>query len=294
MVAVKKLAMYLIPLVVLVILVMAYYSDEGMFGKLKSGTDDVEKYLPNIDFGAEEVEAIKPTIPKAHQKAVDSLVSTMKEMRDSKNKNCFANYGSLPDLGEQGTSLRFTSDSDKVLLTITGGAGGIQEVGIEEIEGIKLCVIAGTKIVADNFVESFINDKEWDEKKKGIKENHFQEVSEIRIYNLARLSSKISGVTYNVIKVPEFGTKAVNDIDNFEDGGYLYTPDNKHICFFPTSYFSNDEDGLNDDIFKITQGGNSIPQLLYLKKLKLCKEEVAIEPVLDENGLQDGALPLPE
>ena len=243
MVAVKKLAMYLIPIVVLVILVMAFYSDGGLFGNLKSGTNDTLSYLPDVSFGAEEVEPTKPTLPSNHQKAVDKLVKTMKEMKDSGNQNCFGNYGGLPELGEQGTLLQFSQDGDDVVL-VAGTEGGIVQAHREVIEDVKLCVIAGTESKMENFHNIFLNDKSWDEKENLIKTNndYFNPVS-----NTIQIYYSTKGKNGNIIRIHELGENEGKDgINNFQDAGIIYTPDGEHICFFPTVQGDLTCDGSND------------------------------------------------
>ncbi|MBI4151600.1 hypothetical protein HY496_01405 [Candidatus Woesearchaeota archaeon] len=225
---IKKVISYLIPLIFLILVAMWLFV--GSFPQLKERVGDVKKY---ISFGAEKELGPQPTIPEDHKKQIERLLKTMREMKESTVNNCFANYGGFSNLGEKGTSLHFIYDSlnDKTLVTVKGGSEGEQIVELEEgkgmieLPGVKLCVIGGGSVPS-----SFFN--------KVLKENyprdttptsHFTEVSSIEV----RFDTAGVGWDGNVIKT---GLSNVDTNNNFQDGGWLFTPDNTHICFFPTRY----------------------------------------------------------
>ncbi|MBR9683596.1 hypothetical protein GOV03_03580, partial [Candidatus Woesearchaeota archaeon] len=122
--AVKKLAYYLIPLIVLILVVMWQFGPEGLFDGVKGAVEGIVDLAPKVTVGSEELKGEKPTIPPEHDTAIRNLVDTIKKMKDSEKTNCFANYGGLPALGEKGTSLNFQLEGDKTTLMIGGGAGG--------------------------------------------------------------------------------------------------------------------------------------------------------------------------
>ena len=123
------------------------------------------------------------------------------------------------------------------------------------------CVIAGSSEVTSNFEQSFLNEKSWEEKIKIIEEEHYNPVNSITIRHD---DGGYGGLSENRI---DFGT----GFKDFEDAGYLYTPDNKHICFFPTVDGGSDADGLDDDYLgEDPQGETSIPRQVAEGKLQRC------------------------
>src|SRR3989344_5976372 len=104
MVAAEKLAIYLIPLIVLVLLGMFYYGPAGAFGKAQNITSGVIDSV-NATVGADELSGGTPTIPNNHREAILRLNETINDMLADDKDECFANYNELPDLGEKGTSL---------------------------------------------------------------------------------------------------------------------------------------------------------------------------------------------
>ncbi|PIN76705.1 hypothetical protein COV17_01425 [Candidatus Woesearchaeota archaeon CG10_big_fil_rev_8_21_14_0_10_36_11] len=259
MVAIKKLISYIIPLIVLILFVMFYYNPTGAFESVKNVVSDVNASLDSI-IGAEEVTASKPTLPPAQQADVDKLIATMERMKSSDTKFCFDNYGGFSNLG--GTTITLTYDPSRksTFIKVLRGVGGVQEVFFKEVEGMKPCVIAGSEDVVETFNTAFLNTNSWDVKSyflnnfidtQHLKKEHFTPVNSIQI----TYKSGWDVSDGNIIRIPEFGTGTVNDVNNnLIDGGMLYTPDNEHICFFPTipdpfgpSCDGSDKDGLDDD-----------------------------------------------
>ena len=123
-----------------------------------------------------------------------------------------------------------------------------------EFPGMKPCVIAGHSTVTKNFYDRFISEG-------AEKIPYFRPVNSMTI-------AFEEGTTINdgnVIRVSEFDADTVNDEnDNLEDGGYIFTPDGIHFCFFPTNYAYNyDKDGMDNDYF--TSGGTN-----SIQKIKTC------------------------
>lgn len=243
---VTKLIFYIIPIVVLVLLVVFFYSDAGAFEKVKNITSSAENYVPNISIGAKEITAQEISLPTEHKAQISRLKEKINLMMESDKKNCFANYGGFSSLGEKGTTIQIQYDAgaDATHFTFKGGAGGQQEIPEEAftIEKMHPCVIAGGSEITEKFWRKFI----W---KETIAGNYYFPVSSLEINSLA-------GDTH--IRVPEFGADVVNDQDNnFEDHGQIFTPDNKHICFISTIYgsLSNfDEDGIDNDFVQLRGG----------------------------------------
>ena len=163
-------------------------------------------------------------------------------------ENCFVQYTTFSDLEEKGTSLQFKSEGDKTFLTVYAGAGGKQVITdlSGEIPDMKLCVIAGVGGVAEHFFSHFLQGKQ------ELIYPYYQPVASFSISNKG-------------ISVPEL------DVDNsLEDNGWLFTPDGKNICFFPTNAVSDyDGSGIDNDYFTPDEQ-NSVPNRIKQGKLKLC------------------------
>lgn len=277
-----KIVMYILPIIVLVLLVMYYFAPEsGAFEKLRSGVNKAKEYLPNISVGG-ELQAGKPTLSEAHKKEVLQLNATINQMLASGKKNCFGDYGGVSMLGSSDTEkvsilMGYDAANDATKFTFQGGVGGEQTVTDFEfsIPGMVPCVIAGGSAVTRAFEESFLNGDSWSEKEQHIRAGHYRQVGAITIQYYEGKSFACQNA--NRIQVPELGGDIVNDeCNNFLDRGMLYTPDNRHICFFPTVYGDNscdggDKDGLDDDCLgEDPQENIAIPKQLGERKLLKC------------------------
>jgi hypothetical protein len=302
---VSKLVTIVALLILFVLWLMFYYNPEGGFNTVK---DVVSGVSDHVKIGAREVHGTKPVIPEDHQKAIDELKKTMERMRDNQNNYCFARYdgvdikheeieGRFPSLGEDGTSLVLShgTNQDGVTGTSMLVLSGQREVSYKFIPGITPCVIAGTVkdrgrdiVVADKFYKAFIEGfRTWEERKRVMLHDnpiHYTPVESLII------TYSTSGSDGNVIRVPDFSANVVNDVrENLQDGGYLYTPDNNHVCFFPTKKIDSEygcsstgKDGLDNDCFEY-EGPNKylnvlssdsrpeIPNQLQLRTLMPCK-----------------------
>ncbi|MBI2102862.1 hypothetical protein HYT55_03415, partial [Candidatus Woesearchaeota archaeon] len=263
MVDIKKIISYLIPLLFLILVVIWLFG--GSFPGLKEKLGEVKNY---VSFGAETELGTTPTIPPDHLRAIDKLIATMKDMQASSVSTCFANYGGLPDLGEKGTSVTFTYDAlnDKTIVSILGGVEGVQEISSEELKGIRPCVIAGKYTdendVADNFQYTLLTPDPHQ-----VKGDYYMDVKTISI------RSSTSGVNGNFIRTsePDFTFAS----DNFQDGGWIFTPDNKRICFFPTTDGTSCEGeygGLQDNCLADAGSGDdsAIVNLLSAGNINYC------------------------
>ena len=273
MVAIKKLLSYIIPLVVLVLFLLFYYNPTGAFESVKDVVSDVTESIDDL-IGAEEVTASRPTLPPAQQAEVDKLISTMERMKSSTTKFCFDNYGGFSSLGGTTITLTYNEQKKSTAIEVLRGVGGVQEVFYKEIEGVKPCVIAGSEDVVDKFYDVFFG--EWNygvvrplERKKVYLENpalgqYFMPVKQIMI-TFDSFQGMMEG---NIIRIPVLPSNIINEYENFNDNGFLYKPDNEHICFFPTG--DNDEDGLDEDYFSNNGDEFSIPQQLKTGKINSC------------------------
>ncbi len=253
-----RIVFYIITLVLLFVVVVILFGQSGAWEDLKEavlGTIEFsEKVLPTVKVGLEEQKA-DVSIPDVHQKEIEKLRAAMQGMLGKGKENCFANYGKLPDLGEQGTSLTLELKDDKTTLTVRGGAGGKQIItGLyQEFSGMKPCVIAGTFGESKNFFDYFINGKE------KLIHPYYRAVNSVTIFYSTQ------GFNGNRISAAD-----ANVVNKLEDDGWLFTPDGQNVCFFPTNDVSDFDDGGIDNDYFTEEQENSIPQRITEGKLKLC------------------------
>jgi hypothetical protein len=280
----QKLVLYIIPIIIAAFLLFNYYGGDGSaFESLKSGVEGAKDYVPDISIGDKGLSASKPDIPSEHKAQLTNLKNTIEKMLSSSKKNCFADYGGFSELGEKGASFTMIASDSGTEFTILGGAGGVQLVTdlSFEIEGMIPCVIAGSSTITENFEKSFLTTNSWTE--KNIVPAHYLAVKSITIHyhEGATLACKNG----NQILVPELGGDIVNDeCFNFQDAGFIYTPDNEHICFFPTVWGNNvcdgsDKDGLdNDCLGENPKEDIAIPRQVSEGKLITCDGKIVTPP----------------
>lgn len=234
--AAKKLAYYLIPLVVLVLLLLWQFGPSGLFEGMKKAVKGIVSLAPTI--GAEEAAVEKTQLNKGQEESIVSLEQTIKAMLGSSKKNCFRQYKQFPSLKENNVLLDFTYSEDKTTIVVRKGEEYRLVDKITEIPNMVPCVIAGKsdegREISENFYYTFLQPGRGE-----VKGAVYSPVARVFI----AFDTRWFGFNENRIN---FGT----GYKDFEDNGWLFTPDNKHICFFPTVDGNNDEDGLNDDYLK--------------------------------------------
>ena len=209
-------------LVLLIFLGFYFFYEGGAFPKVQ----DISRGLKNyVNIGAEKGFGSRSALPEEQTQAIVSLKETMKAMKASGETDCFAQYTPLPPLGrEKGTTveLAYEESEDATYLTVKGGAEGVEVISSlgESLKGIRPCLIAGKdeagNLIEDNFRRKFLNKKEG-----------------VAIFPYRQLVGMIS--------LP------------LQDNGWLFTPGDGEICFFPS---------------KIEE--ESIPFLIRTGKLSLC------------------------
>ncbi len=220
----------------------------------------MKEYLPRSEVNPLLAGAV--TIPSNHQVEINQFKEAISKMRG--NQNCFYQFkdGGFSSLGEKGTRISLTYDSveDSMVLGVRV-LGGDQYVASAEqtFPGMKPCVIAGDVGVVTRFYQKFID------LDSGIGSDVFRNVQSLLIYYTE------DDTNGNTIRVPEFGTSIVNDeSNNFENNGWLFTPDGRHLCLFPTNLvFDGDEDGIDNDWFGSGET-NSIPNRVDRGELTKC------------------------
>ena len=245
---------------VLLIIALFVYGGEGIIGKVKEALLGEKDVLPKVSVGLEEQKA-EVTIPDEHREQILNLQKAIVLMLSGKdrgvtNENCFADYGGFSALGEEGgTSVTFESRGDKAVMKVFAGSGGKQTIDdlSAEFSGMKPCVVALTGDKVDNFVAHFLEEEE-------LVYPYYSDV------NLLTISYSTKGINGNRISAPDL--ELVNVLD---DEGYLFTPDGKSICFFPTYQVGGTGyDGLAKGL---TNGGifaDSIPAKIKEGKLSMC------------------------
>lgn len=255
MVAVKKLAMYLIPLIVLVISTMGYFGDDGMLGAIGDVGRDIKDAAPNVSAGMEKLKAEHKQMDGEIEVQLASFVAAMQAMLDSDEVDCFGSHLPFKDLGndtyfEDPKSVRVSLTYDPQTGNTTYAVSDTSQYQFQrqKIE-TKLCVVAGGRtsygLPAYNFFRNFIAaDNKFNNKRK------YKEVTSIKFgfeddyYNGNRIRTEGQGFT------PD--ENPVNDeSDNYESGGLLYKPTEGMICFFPTKYESDySDDGIEGDFIE--------------------------------------------
>ncbi|MEK6900349.1 MAG: hypothetical protein AABX05_04470 [Nanoarchaeota archaeon] len=264
----SKIFFLVIPLVFLIIVLVAFFGPESAWEELKSVISTVKDILPTVKVGL-DVQKADVSIPAEHRAAIIQMADTINAMLKPGKKDCFSNYGKLPDLGEKGTSINFElSDSgDKTILTVRGGSGGdlvITDLR-REFPGMAPCVIAGPDNAAEHFFDWFIKDGEKFGKDL-VTSPYYTEVSWVNIFYG---TSGNNGNRINMRDLPEGSVSGKSD--NFENNGWIFTPNGKDICFFPTNFvYDTDFEGIDNNIF-IEGEEDSIPHRVTLGKLDRCE-----------------------
>jgi hypothetical protein len=246
----------------LIVLMLSFGLNEGglankVVGVFQGKTD---KFIKEYDRDSYRGELVK--LPENHQEAVLKLNTTIHQMLSSSNKNCFANYATVlpendvysgfPLLEEKGTSIIMNYNNGETDFRIYGGAGGQQLVTtlLFSIEDMRPCVIAGSNEVTENFYSSFLKNGQ-DQAYLNTHPFYHTPVSQIQIkYDVEGNPDYIGDCIHgNAIRVPGDSKEVNVQCNNLLDGGWLFTPDNKQICFFPTNYFVDySSTGLDDDL----------------------------------------------
>ena len=267
MVAITKLALYTLAIVIFIILLSFFFGSGSGFAAVKEVFSGVKESV-NLSIGAEEVEGEKPELPKEFNEPIGNLKRTIETMQGK--EACFSEYkvtgggsnegrNGLLELGEDGVSIVFEKDGNNMQMVIFGGVGGQQEISREIIAKTNPCVISGEKDgnnIPLNFYQRHL------QKQEIATETHFLPVEKITITYDGE-----NRISYNN-----------GDLLDFEDGGFLYTPDGKQVCFFPTKDGDGTCDGetingLDDDCLGNAREDDlgSITKLYKAGELKVCQ-----------------------
>jgi len=272
--ALTKVLLMVIPIAVLIIALWIFLSPGKGFDALKDVVEATEEYVPDISLEGDKLEDSNNQIPPEQVESINSLKEAFQKVLDSTNKNCFLNYGGLVYVGgdvkrtedllaeSRGTSIRLIYENGITKVLVFGGTGGQKLIAdlTRDFEDMIPCVIAGTEEITDNFDKNFLNGQ-------GSNTPYFKRVDLINIAS----EFKIDGEN----KI-DFGT----GFQDFEGHKWLFSPDNKHICFFPTfdgdifgNCDGNDVRGLDNDCLIDESEAVSIPYKFARGELEACNAQ---------------------
>lgn len=198
-----------------------FFSEDAPFKKVGATV----KKVVDVKVGINELNISIPKISSEEGMYIKDLLKTIKVMKTAKQKNCFEEYY-LPEFGEKGTSMSFSYNpqTKKTYLIIMGGAGGTQEIHYQELKGnysFIPCTVSYPGVAKKFYDQFFSNTKSV---LTGVDSTVFKPV-----YNAA-----IKGTSKgNMFYYSGAGLTSTKDKLFLKTGGFLYTPDNIHICFLP-------------------------------------------------------------
>jgi hypothetical protein len=249
----SKIVFLLIPLLFLIVVVFIFFAESGAWEELKDTINGVDEFVPDLGLGLDELQTGDVSIPPEHEAQIRKLSDTINQYLLGNKENCVANYGGFTELGD--TFVMIDQIQDKMVMRV-GGAGPAGKLLATDLRfefDAKPCVIAGKEGSTD-VTERFYKwavDRDW----LTPPSPYYKEVRSIKMHYSTKTFRN-----GNHINVKEFDPEPVNDqSDNFEDNGWLFTPDGKHICFFPTNKATDyDEDGIDNRHF---ESGGSISRI---------------------------------
>ncbi len=246
---------YLLPLIVLVVVGVLWFSDTsgGLFPTAKEKFNVmVDLFVPEITVGERALKAGRTTLEGSTLESADSLKKTLEALASAKTgTNCFAKYNPFTtDMGDDvgSASILFNYDESHDLTHVV--IYKRKEVVSSEfdVKGMKPCVIAGYdggSYVARNFYEGYL--------KKDISSAQKPYLFPLDTMQIGYSQDYRNGNRLSILQLLRGGTpdpEVVNDRSrNFEDGGLLFKGPDNELCFFTTNRWRDaDEDGLNNDI----------------------------------------------
>jgi len=237
------------------------YSPSGAFEKGKGALEGAKEIVPNISIGDKALMGGTPEVASIHRQEITNMVRIINDMLNSSksSSDCFNNYGGFTDLGEDDGAVTISLAYNGVngtQLTVNGGVGGKQIITDlrEFFPNMRPCVIA-TGNIASNFYEKFIEGDDVS--------NYYKFVNSITI--------KYDFDNWNENRIDYDGSGPID----FEGHTWLFTPDNTHICFFPTEDGNagcdgDGSEGLDDDCLIDTTEKTSVPYRINNGPLKKC------------------------
>ncbi len=279
---ISKIVGILIVLIVLAVIGIAFYGPEGFFNKVKEITTTVGEFLPNISFGAKELQGTPSVYTPGVEGSLGNLKSVIDVMINSNKNNCFMKFTPLPDLtatNEAGeeivNTISFTVSGENTLVQVSDNKGNVFS---SETWNFKPCVIAGeaTPSVSENFYSNFL--------KEGAKcsgciwgscpPDEDCQLPYWSYLNQMQISYNSGWFTADGNKLT-FGHPEAEANNNFLNGGYLFKPSPGFVCFFPTKSGNplcdgDGAEGLDDDCLTDETEEESISYRITRAQLNYC------------------------
>ncbi|MBT3298631.1 hypothetical protein HN385_06900 [archaeon] len=255
--SIEKIVGYVIPIAVLVFLMIYMY---GGTGALNDAKEKILNFADKfVDIGKEEISA-QASVTSNQKTELSNLKNALQKMVNPTycGSNSFLKYSGLTDFGkDDNLEISFSYNGSGTNVLVKGGASTAQFISSENffVEGMVPCVIAGSSLVTQNFDNKFLN------MEGSASSDYYSAVNSIVI-------------TFNTDGLNENRIKFGSDFIDFEGHEWLFTPDNKHVCFFPTKDGNLGCDGdngfLDDDCLIDTTETTSIPYKVNHGMLNKC------------------------
>lgn len=282
MVTFNKLAAIIILLAVFLVIGYILLGPDKGLDKAKDIFSTIADYLPNISFGAKELQGTPPVYAPGVETSLKNLKSVIEVMIQSDKNNCFMQFTPLPDLageneaGEEITNIvSFTVSGENSLMQLSDNKGRL--ISSETWE-FKPCVIAGgsQNDISTNFYANFL---ETGAKCSGCIWGSCPPDEDCQLpywsyLNQMQISYGSGWFTADGNKIT-FGHPEAETNNNFVNGGYLFKPSPGFVCFFPTKYGNtlcdgDGAEGLDDDCLTDDTEEGSIPYRLKRGQLNYC------------------------
>jgi|SRR3989338_446506 len=254
---------FILPIVAaLLIATMFFWGDQSLFAGAKEATQGLTRFLPDVSLGAKEIRRGEITVPGEIKPNVEKFYQAIMVMKGK--GPCFQKYSTLglPDLGEVTIGFQHTGQEYKMLVS----ERGVTEVSAYPLGDITLCLVAG-KEVGEHFYNNFLA-----ENKRDFQEPYYKIID-----------SRSSGDTLAITSDGGDASLIVGGSTyDLKDGGFLFTPGENKICFFPTNdgwadrekylvWSCQGKDLLSKECFT-EDSPDTLPHLYAAGGLKLCGE----------------------
>ena len=282
MVTFNKLAAIIILLAAFLVISYVLLGPGRGLDRAKDIFSAIADYLPNISFGAKELQGAPSVYTPGVESSLGNLKSAIDVMINSNKNNCFMQFAPLPDLtatNEAGeeivNTISFTVVGESTLVQVSNNKGNVFS---SETWNFKPCVIAGegSPGIAENFYTNFL--REGARCSGCILEVCPPDEDCTLPYwghaNQMQISYAGGFFTDDGNKI-EFGQPDSENTDNFQNGGYLFKPSPGFVCFFPTKKGDNscggdDAYGLDNDCLTDETEEESIPYKITHAQLDYC------------------------
>ncbi len=280
MVTLNKLAALIILLATFLVIGYVLLGPDKGLDKAKDIFSTLSDYLPNISFGAKELQGTPSVYTPGVEGSLGNLKSVIDVMINSNKNNCFMQFTPLPDLAatdEAGeeivNTISFTVSGENTLVQVSDNKGTVFS---SETWNFKPCLIAGNPGIAENFYNNFLNEGAecsgciW----SSCSPEENCQLPYWGYLNQMQISYGSGWFTADGNKIT-FGHPEAETSNNFVNGGYLFKPSPGFVCFFPTkkgdhSCDGEDAYGLDNDCLTDETEEESIPYKIKHAQLNYC------------------------